>query len=109
MIEKEGVYRGHRYRVSLNETFGYRCGYVVANGDINRLKIDDLRVHGGITWRNRHFPDGNNYSGNLPVFGFDCAHYGDWTPYSPFGHCWEVDEVVKECKSLIDQLIEIEE
>ena len=43
------------------------------------------------------------------VFGFDCAHYGDWTPYSPFGHCWEVDDVVKECKSLIDQLIEIEE
>ena len=41
--------------------------------------------------------------------GFDCAHFGDYSPELPFSHgeYRNIEYVKEECKSLADQLIEI--
>lgn len=62
-----------------------------------------IDVHGGVTfsgdWKNK----------NIPGFwwGFDCAHAGDKTPYSPDGEFRDLDYVKAECASMAYQLAQI--
>lgn len=68
--------------------------------------LDSVEVHGGLA-----------YSGEMPDsdkwwFGFDCAHYGDHVPFcSLVGRevYRDMRYVTEELKSLVDQIINIEE
>lgn len=79
------------------------CGYAVIPEDHLFYGVDyddvedEIDVHGGLT-----------FSGELDevdgyLLGFDCNHYGD-TP-----EVQDEEYTLNECKSLVDQLIEIQE
>ena len=77
------------------------CGYAVIpedhpfyGADYDDVE-DDIDVHGGLTFSG----DIEDVDGFL--LGFDCAHYGD----SP--EVQDEEYTLKECKKMVDQLIEI--
>ena len=89
---------------------GHLCGYVeVPDGlDVN---INEIECHGGITFNDRwdELPTGGRY------IGFDCMHFGDWTPLSAKeGLTYSNDEyrdseyVLNEIKHIVKQLKEKE-
>lgn len=112
-IKKE--YKGFGYEVVLYET-GHRCGYITVPEKYSDVVAGEyyngnLYVHGGITYQEDN------------VIGFDCIHAGDSVDqaaaYEVFGnpglftysdrdgHVWKKEEVEAECKSAIDQIINI--
>ena len=122
-LEKREQYKGIFYKVVL-QRLGHRCGYVEIPKDLNISKRDfsfdsDLEVHGGITYA--------KVENETKVIGFDCAHYMDgidvekamehFTDLSDNelmflswgigdGKVRSLEYVEKECKNLIDQLLE---
>src|SRR5690554_93258 len=122
-LEKREQYKGIFYKVVL-QRYGHRCGYVEIPKDLNISKRDfsfdsDLEVHGGITYA--------EVENETKVIGFDCAHYMDspdvkntlkhFTDLSDnelMFLSWSIEDgkvrsleyVEKECKNLIDKLLE---
>lgn len=116
---------GLKCRIIRIEGLGSLCGYVgVEKGNIlygkdysygwdeNKLSpiekaINDIRVHGGLT-----FADTLDHDG-LWYFGFDCAHSGDVMPRHPFnlgmtGETYkDMEYVTGEVVSLAKQVSEI--
>ncbi len=126
-------------RVSLKEPYskeedyfgGHLCGYVTLNNDHTLyskedLLNDEIDCHGGITF--------NEYDDEKHIIGFDCAHPQDVNPsmiilinkynlserlfpipeelkkYSFFNPTYKnVNYVLEECKSIVDQLIKMSE
>lgn len=70
--------------------------------------INNLDVHGGVTYSGRRRNDGSLY------WGFDCGHLGDLSPFMD-GLAFEGDTyrdkeyVIEECKKLALQIKEITE
>lgn len=95
---KDFTYKEHECRVLRMPITGH---YGIDYGS-----LDSVEVHGGLT-----------YSGEMPDsdkwwFGFDCAHYGDHVPFcSLVGRevYRDMRYVTEELKSLVDQIINIEE
>lgn len=81
---------------------GSLCGYCKIPF---KLKIDLvlIEVHGGITY--------NKYSDGYTLFGFDCNHWGDYTPFYPtFNSIYRDKEYcIQECKNMVDQILELDE
>lgn len=126
----EADFKHEDYRcVVIASEMGHRCGYVGIGKDHPLYEVDFMEetslyfnVHGGITFTG----DGN---GRYPVeatniwwYGFDCAHGGDAKDPSIVkgvmpkceylfnnGEIRTKEYVVKECKSLAEQLKEKEE
>jgi hypothetical protein len=127
---------GHKNIIVLNH-FGQRCGYVAipsknkCNKEVNYEM--DIKCHGGITF----IGDDHNLKNllNNPCqdnwIGFDCGHYGDSSDFEALNKyfddnfisesmkkCLELcseggivrdfQYAEKQCKSIIDQLIEME-
>ena len=100
-----GEYRGLEYMVVKNHIC--ICGYIGMNsfeGLVNEDLIYELDVHGGITFNDQLDPNIR-----LPFMdddymwiGFDYGHFDDMDRVvSP-------NEVLKECKHVIDQIVEFE-
>ena len=68
ILEKEFVYKGYKCEVKINDSMGFRCGYVTLNNNIE-IDSDSLDCHGGITYDQEFV--------GYRVIGFDCGHYGD--------------------------------
>ena len=135
-VEFDGYYKGFRY-VIVFQSMGHRCGYVEIPKD-NKLygkDYEDINIncHGGLTYskfNNRNYPVEYN---NGYFIGFDCSHCGDGKntdlarEYDIIGshtykelkeietmfpiHGEEVrsfEYVKDECKSIIDQIINME-
>lgn len=90
-------------------------GGVTFTGDLYGLKAIDSKlpgVHGGVTFT------GNDLTAidkerKLYGFGWDYAHAGDWAGYMPDimnegSRKYDTWMVVEECKSAIDQYLEIQ-
>lgn len=100
-------YRGYRFLVVSYGT--YPCGYVELkegqpyNGyeDYDEIDVD---VHGGLTWAGKlSFIDGW-------FIGWDYAHYEDFCGYDDDRRGykrWTTQEIIDECKNVIDQLINL--
>ncbi len=122
---------------------GSLCGYVGVGKDHEYYNVDydtiDVDVHGGLTFSDscqtgspevvvRHIPQPGR-SDDIWWLGFDCAHYGDKSPYvlklyldpddespyvlklysdygipDPEAMYRDLDYVIKECESLAAQL-----
>jgi hypothetical protein len=70
---------GYRCRLRRNTDLGTWCGYVVIPADhpwygVSLSDLDDVRVHGGVT-----YSGDNLYEGEW-VIGFDCGHAFDLIP-----------------------------
>lgn len=132
IVEHQSEYKGLRIVVAL-QGFGYRCGYVGIKKRGENLKIldriNELEVHGGVTFTNI----GNKYpirmSKNLIWIGFDCIHLNDGIDYNAAlkfatnkedimflntlrkvnkgGHIWTLMEVIGECCKLADEIITV--
>lgn len=132
VVEFQREYKGVHI-VGVLKVSGYRCGYVGIKKTDKNLKIldriNELEVHGGVT-----FTDvGNEYpirtSRKLIWIGFDCAHLHDGMDCDAalqFAmknedimflnvlrkaykgcHVWTAEEVESECNKLADEIIAV--
>lgn len=115
----EETYRDYKYVVYQHD-YGHLNGYVLLKEDDDREKASDLECHGGITFNDDLsfvIPSESGY-----YVGFDCNHWNDiapfledrldlfglWEPYTDEPRFWRTEDyVVDNCKSMIDQLIEM--
>lgn len=128
LVEMDGSYRGFDFFVKFMSA-GYRCGYVKIKED-HPLLCDDtllkgIKCHGGITF-SEYFKEFQDDFRAGHWIGFDCSHncdardfataaemFGDTdypTSLKFFDSCnggviRDLSYVVKECKSIIDQLV----
>lgn len=113
-------YKGYTFVVYQHQSSGHLNGYVelkaIDEVFLDQNQINNLDCHGGITYQGTldwifKTPKSN-------YIGFDCAHWGDKTPFADamlpglFGTSsygvWRDEVFVEEnCKALIDQLIEL--
>lgn len=101
---------GYKCEIKRHPSLGHLCGYVYipkshplwGKGYYELYEIDiDIDVHGGLTFAGQ--------SGDEWVFGFDCAHYGDFVPGMGSMHLGDesyrdMAYVTKETKGLARQL-----
>ena len=130
ILEHVGTYEDYKFAV-IFQPLGYRCGYVQVPHWHNFYEEDyddiPVRCHGGLTYSSHWFLD-KKYPGWW--IGFDCAHAGDavdkeslakyyeqelvsdfFIPNSSIGGYPTVktlDYCIAECKSIIDQLVDME-
>jgi hypothetical protein len=97
--EEEGFeYKGY-WCSMIRNSFGAWCGYVLLPEDHpfskleSHLDIDNIEVHGGITYGQNVTLEENGRKGYM--IGFDCAHYGDYIPTQKITN----DFLKQECPS----------
>lgn len=106
-----GTYKNFDYYVLNLKT--HPTAYVdVTNSPLNGCDEDiDISCHGGITWCD-NFVKSIDKKGWF--IGWDYAHYGDYMDYGyasvnnmfPNDKKWTTEEIVEECKNVIDQIVE---
>ena len=106
-----GTYKNFDYYVLNLKT--HPTAYIdVTNSPLNGCDEDiDISCHGGITW-------GDNFVKYIDkkgwFIGWDYAHYGDYMDYGDTSlnnmfsndKKWTTEEIVEECKNVIDQIVE---
>lgn len=115
-----GDYRGFKfYAINVGN---HPCGYVevpesswahtVKSYDDERL--DEINVHGGFSFcKGRLFLQDKDLFAKGQFLGWDYAHFGDYTKYDNFDspelgtRRYTTEEIVAECKSVIDQIIAV--
>lgn len=110
-VDKSGHWCGYVQVPKDSILFGKDANYCEENSEITlsdvAKSINDIRVHGGLTYSGDRKKDGNW------CFGFDCGHFGDLTHYM---FEYDLDEtavyrdknyVINECKELAKQLKKI--
>lgn len=87
-VDDETGYKCFIFRMFL---LGHLCGYVevpehhkLYGADHNIEVLQDIEVHGGITFGDKHY----FIKDNVFVFGFDCGHPGDLMP------CYHLFDVI---------------
>lgn len=104
----DGWYRDYRFLVVSYGT--HPCGYVELKEGQKYYGCEvyddiDVDVHGGFTWAGKlSFIDGW-------FIGWDYAHYEDFCGYDDDrgdSKKWTTQEIMDECKYVIDQLIELD-
>jgi len=94
--EKDGLV----FSVVKHHAMGHYCGYVrfprrpVKEKEYGGI-ITYVPVHGGITYA-KESEDGS------VVYGFDCAHCGDWSFVNPGGKKWTLEEVKLEAEKMAE-------
>lgn len=110
-----GEFKGYNYYVLSQGT--HPCGYVEIPSESGFFNVDydDIPVdcHGGLTYGRGYLTGVAEEAENRYFIGWDYAHFGDYMGYYS---TWELsgaihytDEIVRECKNVIAQLIELED
>lgn len=109
----EGKYKGFTYYVLNLGT--HPCAYIdVTDTNLHGVNYNQIEIdcHWGLTY-SRDFLATVDKKGWF--IGWDYAHYGDFTGYDmempeylqSHGEKWTTEEIVKECKKVIDQIVKI--
>lgn len=107
----DGVYRKMPYYVLNLGT--HPCAYVdTAPAGITTVNPYDISCHGGVTYTDNRLA---TVEGKGIFIGWDYAHCGDYDGYRGamheyafgFAKKWTTEEIVAECKAVIDQIFEI--
>jgi hypothetical protein len=115
--EKKFNYKGFECLILRHDESKHLCGYVAIPkiySEIYEVSYEDLEinVHGGLTFSAK---DADRFDEKFWTIGFDCAHVGDLIPclievlphFERFGDTYKnIAYVEKECKSIVDQIIE---
>lgn len=107
-----GEYKGFNYYVLNLGT--HPCAYIdVTETKLKNTDYDsiDIECHGGLTYASEHLRTVDKEGWFV---GWDYAHAGDFAGYDlkypsigyP-GRMWTTQEIVDECKEVIDQLVEL--
>mgnify|MGYP003294415751 CR=1 FL=1 len=118
--------------VVLFQWLGHRCGYIGIPKNHKFYNVDymelDISCHGGLTYSESYLY--GQEDGDIWWIGFDCGHYVDKQDYESvkkyysdneevmkniawvqenslsqsFGQVRNLDYVINECKSIVDQL-----
>jgi len=86
------------FSIVKHSSMGHYCGYVrfpkhpVKEKEYGGI-LTYVPVHGGITYA-KESEDGSM------VYGFDCAHAGDFSETFPYGKKWTIEEVEKETEKM---------
>lgn len=125
-FSKPMIYYGHRFKEAEQIAAGNYKGYnyfvlnlgthPTAYVDVTHTSLyekdyDDiiLHCHGGLTYSEPYLKTVEKKGWYI---GWDYAHYGDYVYYgyetSINDKRWTTDEIVDECKSVINEIIEIE-
>lgn len=110
-------YKGYTFIVHQDRDYGHLSGFIqIKPIDDFDYKIFNLECHGDITYQgilDFLFDNSKN-----KYIGFDCAHFGDKQPFLDAqmpsylvdsSTVWRDEAYVEEnCKSIIDQLIELQ-
>lgn len=109
----EGQHEGFTYYILNLGT--HPCAYVdVTNTSLHGSDYDDIDItcHGGLTFASDNL---STVETTGWFIGWDYAHYGDFVGYELNystcfrlnGRMWTTEEIVDECKSVIDQIKKI--
>ena len=116
VVDDDGLYNISRMRqrriIKSGETDGRKwfivsygshpCAYV--ESDIPERLIDEIRVHGDITFAGKAFPE---FKTDGRFIGWDYNHCEDYNAeYQHGGKRWTVEEILDDVKSVITQLNE---
>lgn len=111
-ILDSGEYKGYKYVILSLGT--HPTAYVenkIGVEDYYDEILDNVIVHGGFTYLGNAYWD-KSYNDQTNYIGWDYAHIGDYMDGFIFcfdGKQWTTEEIYKEVKSVIDQLIELQE
>jgi len=100
---ERNTYKDHEYFVISLGT--HPCGYVKLNGE--NPTLEDVCCHGGITYRDSYLRISNKETLSGEFIGWDYAHCGDYMGYDEdwcSGLKYTTEEIVEECKRVIDEL-----
>lgn len=114
-IIDRGIYRGHEYVIRWNRT--HPCAYVRPKHGLDDEQLDNIPVHGGITFCGNWLAFTNHeiFDGSRIFIGWDYAHAGDyWASF--FRDCYNkmglkkytYEEIMEDVKKAIDYLCELE-
>jgi hypothetical protein len=100
---ERNTYKDHEYFVISLGT--HPCGYVKLNGE--NPTLEDVCCHGGITYKESHLRISNEETLSGEFIGWDYAHCGDYMGYDEDwcrGVKYTTEDIVEECKRVIDEL-----
>lgn len=110
-----GEYRGHKFAI-LN-LGSHPTAYVedkIGLIGYEDFRLDGISVHGGFTFHDTGY--WGDESEKISWLGWDYSHSGDFMGYysidNPFNHQekqWTTAEIYEEVKSIIEQIIEVEQ
>lgn len=110
-----GKYMGYFFII---QGVNYPCAYVKIPScnktfHMNYNLTDKLNIHGGITYGDTYYPYSpeETRKWNDWYIGWDYAHSGDAKDFDNTkfeGKYWTLEEITKDCKSVIEQLITID-
>lgn len=114
-----GTYKKFKYYVVSYGT--HPCAYIdVSNTSLVNKDYheNDIVCHGGLTYGRDYLSavDTKRANGKWYI-GWDYDHYGDYTPnffidmFGIYGACekrWTTEEIVAECKNVINQIVDKE-
>lgn len=104
-------YKGYKYYILSLGT--HPCAYVdVSSTKLNGVEYGNIEIfcHGGLTYSRKYLCT-VEYQGWF--IGWDYAHFGDFFGadsifWSPNAKKWTTEEIIEECKDVIEQIIELE-
>lgn len=112
------IYRGYHFYILNLGTHPTAYVEIPKISKFYRKHYDDIDilVHGGLTYSNEELRIGDNTKmTNSWFIGWDYAHYNDYLGSNAlfgkfesdeFNKKWTTEEMIKDCFSVIDQLIE---
>lgn len=75
----EGIYKGYKYLLRRNPIMGNWCGYIQIPFTY-KDKLENLQIHGGISWNSSYLPNSSNKKKGFIWIGFDTIHLQDLPP-----------------------------
>lgn len=104
-----GEYKGHKFAI-INLCI-HPSAYIenkIGITDYDDCRLDNVDVHGGFTYCYTGY--WNEESNKISWLGWDYAHSGDYIYGNTLsGKQWSTSEIYDEVKSVIDQIIAVEE
>lgn len=107
------IYKEHHFYIISYGT--HPCCYVEIPSKSKIFKedywdLESIDVHGGLTYSSKDLHIGiNTILNNSWFIGWDYAHLDDYIGFldSIGGKKWTTNEMIEECKNIINQIIEI--
>jgi hypothetical protein len=104
-IIKFGSYKNYNYYICDFGTHPTAYVEIPRRNKLYKKDYDEIyvKVHGGITYSENILP--LLIKGGWFI-GWDYCHYGDYNAFMPFkeGKKWTTEEIIKECKNVINQV-----